>query len=254
VFVVAAGLGVPALWVVFRIRRDDLLLADRHTGHLAAPPPERRPAPPQPMRQLLRDRRLLAFLACCAAFHLTNAALLPLAATEAARRAGDLAGIIIGAATVVPQVLVAVLSPWVGRMAGRRGRRFMLLVGFAALPARALFFACDGSPGLLVLWQTLDGVSAAVFGVLLPLVVADITYHGGRFNFALGLAGGACALGASASNVAAGAIADAVGLPATFLVLAALGVGATALVWLIMPETAHLATARPARPVAAPAG
>jgi MFS family permease len=93
---------------------------------------------------------------------------------------------------------------------------------------------------MVIAAQLLDGVSAAVFGVLLPLVVADITHGGGRFNFALGIASVACALGAAVSNAAAGALAEKAGLPVAFLALAALGAGAVALVWFIMPETAHL--------------
>ena len=240
VFYVAAGVGVPALWALFRIHRGELLMAATKTGHLAAPPPVARRRKPVPKRRLLRDRRLLAFIACAAAFHLCNAALLPLAASEAARHAARLADVITGAATVVPQVLVAAISPWVGRMAKRHGRRLLLLCGFAALPARALLFALGGPPELLVAEQLLDGVSGAVFGVLLPLVVADITYAGGRFNFALGVVGVAISLGAAASNAGAGALADAIGLHPTFVVLAGLGAGAVALVWLVMPETAHL--------------
>jgi MFS family permease len=250
VFVVAACVGVPALLALFRIRRSDLLQAPARTGHHTAPIPSARRCPPEPQWRVLVDRRLLAFIACVAAFHLTNAALLPLAAADAARRADGLADLITGAATVVPQALVAVLSPWVGRMAGRRGRRFILLLGFAALPARALLFAFDGTPDLLVPVQALDGVSAAVFGVLMPLVVADITHEGGRFNFALGLVGVAASVGAAASNVLAGAIADVAGLHIAFVALAISGAGATALVWLIMPETAHLPATRPAPHVA----
>jgi MFS family permease len=245
VFLVAALAGVGALWSLFRIKRGDLLLAPRRTGHQTAPIPAHRRAPAVSRWQLLCDRRLLALLTCVAAFHLTNGALLPLAAAEAARRAGDLADVITGAATLVPQVLVAVLSPWVGRLASQRGRCLVLLLGFAALPARALFFAFDGAPELLVVGQLLDGVSAAVFGVMLPLVVADITHEAGHFNFALGIAGMAVGLGAAASNVVAGSVADMIGLPDTFLILAALGVGATALVRLVMPETAHLPAAIP---------
>lgn len=244
VFAVAAAFGAPALWVLFRIRRQDLLTAHRRTDHLAAPPPARRRAPPARKRWVLHDRRLLAFLACCVGFHLTNTAMLPLAAAEAARSLGGFADGITAAATVVPQILVAAISPWVGRLANRRGRRFVLLLGYLALPARALLFALVRSPDLIVVWQVLDGVSAAVFGVMLPLVVADITRRGGRFNFVLGVVGVADALGAAASNAAAGTIADAIGLRATFMLLAMLGAGAWALVWLIMPETAPLPHAK----------
>jgi MFS family permease len=234
VFVAAAACGVPALFVLSRLPGPALLRRRRAAAH--APPPVAK-------QRLLRSPQFLAFIACCAAFHLSNAAQLPLAATEAAHRAGNWADIVTGTAITEPQIMVAAVSPWVGRLANRRGRRFVLLVGFCALPARALLFALSPTPEMVIAAQILDGVSAAVFGVLLPLVVADITQGGGRFNFALGIASVACALGAAVSNAAAGALAQKAGLPAAFLVLAALGAGAVALVWFIMPETAHAAPA-----------
>jgi MFS family permease len=236
VFVAAAACGVPALFVLSRLPGPAMLRRPRRTVATREPPP-------QAKRWLLRNRQFLAFIACCAAFHLANAAQLPLAATEAAHRAGSWADIVTGAAITEPQIMVALVSPWVGRLANRRGRRFVLLVGFCALPARALLFALSPTPEMVIAAQLLDGVSAAVFGVLLPLVVADITHGGGRFNFALGLASVACALGAAVSNAAAGALAQKAGLPVAFLALAAIGAGALALVWFIMPETAHVAPA-----------
>ena len=247
VFIIAAAFGAPALVALARISHAHLLAADTRTGHHTAPPPHARRGPPKPMPWLLADRRLLVFMGCVVLFHLSNAALLPLAAVNATMRAGRAADLITAGALIVPQLLVAAMSPWVGRMAQRHGRRIVLLAGFAALPARALLLAADGSPYVLVAVQTLDGVSAAVFGVLVPLVVADITHAGGRFNVALGLVGVAVGVGASASNIAAGAIAEAAGVSTAFFALAAAGLAATVLVWAAMPETAHLPTSTPER-------
>jgi MFS family permease len=236
VFVAAAACGLPALFVLGRLPGPAMLRRPLRPAAKQEPPPLAK-------KWLLRNPSFLAFLACCAAFHLANAAQLPLAASEAAHRAGNWANIVTGTAITEPQIMVAAISPWVGRLANRRGRRLVLLVGFCALPARALLFALSPTPEMVIAAQLLDGVSAAVFGVLLPLVVADITLGGGRFNFALGIASLACAVGAAVSNAAAGALAHLAGLPVAFLALAALGAGAVALVWLIMPETAHAAPA-----------
>jgi predicted MFS family arabinose efflux permease len=246
VFFISAGFGAPALLALLRIRRADLLAADTRTGHHTAPPPNARRCPPQPMRKLMVDRRLVVFMACVLLFYLGNAAMLPLAAVRVTRHAGGSADLLTAAALIVPQLLVAAASPWVGRMAERHGRRIVLLVGFAALPARGVLLALGGPPDLLVAVQTLDGVSGAVFGVLLPLVVADLTHDGGRFNVALGLVGFAIGIGAAVSNVAAGWIAEAAGVQVAFLALAAAGAAATVLVWVAMPETAHLPDLVPA--------
>src|SRR5215471_12324452 len=80
------------------------------------------------------------------------------------------------------------------------GRRPVTLMGFVALPIRTLLFASNDNPLLMVCYQALDGVSASVVGVMLPLVVADITRRGGRFNLGMGLVGLAVGIGATLSN------------------------------------------------------
>jgi MFS family permease len=227
VFWLAAALGVPALYALRIIRLPPA------TAQITA----RRHADSLPMWKVLKDRRLLIFAVCAVLFFLANSAMLPLAASEVTMRASGDANAIIAACIVVPQVIVAVLSPWVGRAAERWGRRPILLLGFAALPVRGVLLAVAGTPTLLVPIQALDGVSAAVFGVMLPLVAADLTRRSGHFNLAMSAVGLAAGLGATLSTLAAGQAADAFGSRAAFMGLTACGVAALALVWLAMPET-----------------
>ena len=44
-------------------------------------------------------------------------------------------------------------------------------------------------PYLLVAVQLLDGISAAVLGVMVPLIIADLTRGTGHFNLAQGVVG-----------------------------------------------------------------
>jgi MFS family permease len=81
------------------------------------------------------------------------------------------------------------MAPWVGRRAQDWGRRPLLLIGFAALPIRALGFALISDPLLLLAVQALDGISATVLGVLTALIIADLTGGTGRFNLAQGIVG-----------------------------------------------------------------
>jgi MFS family permease len=161
------------------------------------------------------------------------------AAAEITRRAGLRAGALIAAFVIIPQVLVAIASPWVGRLAERIGRRPLLVVGFASLPLRAALFAVVDDPYLLVPVQLLEGVAAAVFGVMLPLVAADLTRERGRYTLTLGALGLAGTLGAALSTTVAGLIATGFGVKAAFWTLAAAGCVAVALVALAMPETRH---------------
>ena len=224
VLVLAALMVLPALAALRAVRVDGRGTAvDR---------------PPQGVLRTLTDRRLLLFTLCCAGFTLANAAAFPLAAVQVTRRVGSVGELVIAACLIVPQLLVAGLSPLVGRLAERWGRRPLLLVGFAAVPLRAALFAVWNAPALVVVAQALDGVSGAVLGVLLPLVVADLSRDTGRFNMSMGAVGLGVAGAAALSTTVAGAVADHYGTPGAFGALALAGAAALLLLWAAMPETA----------------
>src|ERR1700712_4538762 len=192
---------------------------------------------PESLRDLVRDPRLLTFAACVVLFHLSNAAMLNLAAGEVTAHMGDNVQLVIAACIIVPQFIVAALSPWVGRQAQRWGRRPVLILGFCALPLRAVLFAGVSSPYLLVPVQAFDGISAAVFGVMLPLIAADVAGNKGHYNLCIGLFGLTAGIGATLSTLLAGFIADRFGKTVSFLFLAAAGALAVLLVWTALPET-----------------
>jgi predicted MFS family arabinose efflux permease len=89
----------------------------------------------------------------------------------------------------------------------------------------------------LVAGQAVSGVSAAAFGVLLPLLAADLTLGTSHFNLCMGILGLAVYLGAAVSTTMSGEIADRAGMEVAFLVLAGIGLLGSLAVWLIMPET-----------------
>jgi MFS family permease len=189
------------------------------------------------LKELFVDWRLLIFAACVVLFFVSNAAMLPLAATQITRLHPGLADIIIAATIVVPQIIVAVLSPWVGRSSDRWGRRPIMLLGWMMLPLQGILYATALTPFLLLVCQMLSGVSAAVFGVTMTLVAADLTRESGRFNLTLGSLGVAIAIGASISTTFAGITADLFGDSIAFLGLALAGLAGVLLLWFAMPET-----------------
>jgi MFS family permease len=134
-------------------------------------------------------------------------------------------------------VIVALMAPWVGHRAAIWGRRPLLLVGFAALPIRALLFAYTINPTILISAQILDGVSGTMLGVLAALVVADFTKDAGRFNLAQGFVGMVSGVGASLSTTLSSVVAASLGRAAGFLGIAAVALAALLLLWLLMPET-----------------
>jgi len=225
VFWLTAALALPALIALF-------MMESPAPVDLRSTPAE----PRESLRELLKDKRLLIFAGCVVLFHMSNAAMLNLAAGEVTAHMGDDVQLVI-AACIVPQVVVALMSPWVGRSAQRWGRRPILILGFCALPIRALLFSGVSSAYLLVPVQILDGLSAAVFGVMLPLIAADVAGGKGRYNLCIGFFGLAAGIGATISTAAAGFAADRFGNAMSFFGLAGIGALAVMLVWIAMPET-----------------
>lgn len=235
VFYFTAALMIPTLVCLSAIRPATVRPPD--AGAWPQPGRDERRAPDAGIRALLTNRALICFAACMTLFFLANAAMLPLVGSMLTLRASETATVLIAACIVVPQVVLALTGPAIGRAAERWGRRPLLLIGFAALPIRGLLFAYIENPELLVAIQVFDGISAAVFGVMVPLVVSDATRHTGRFNTALGAIGTAMGIGAALSTSLAGVMADRLGSHSAFLGLAIVGFAGFALLALIMPET-----------------
>ena len=230
VFLVTAALIVPTLFALRHIRTNE---HGSTVVHAAA-----RPADPGPsLRALLCNRALLIFAACIVLFHLANAAMLPLMGGVMATRASEWATASIAACMIVPQLVVAACSPWVGRQAVAWGRRPLLAAAFAALAVRSALFAVVTDPYLVIAVQLLDGISAAVLGVMFPLVVADITRDNGGFSLGLGIVGVAVGIGASLSTTLAGYLVDIIGHAPTFIALAGVAAIGLVLVCTLMPET-----------------
>jgi MFS family permease len=233
VFYVSAGLALPALIALARIRGRDIQPLPHASGGAAIT----RAKTAFDARHLARNRPLLIFCACFVLFQLANAAMLPLVASMLTLRARGPAAVPIAIALIVPQFIVMLLSPWIGRLARRWGRRPLLLIGFAALPIRGALFALITDPSLVVAVQLLDGISAAVLGVLVPLVIADATRDSGHFNLAQGLVGCASGIGASVSTTFIGYITDRFGSHASFITMTYIAMIGLWTVFLLMPET-----------------
>jgi hypothetical protein len=187
--------------------------------------------------RLVRQRPLLIFACSVLLLQLADAAMLSLMAGVVTTRSSQWAPVLIAACIILPQAIVAVTSPTVGRKAQQWGRRPLLLLGFAALGIRGVLFATVSDPHLLVAVQVFDGITAAVFSVMIPLIVADATFGSGHFNLAQGIVGTATGIGASLSTVLAGYASDKFGSGVAFMGLASVAATGLAMIWLVMPET-----------------
>jgi MFS family permease len=232
-----AILVIPALIALARVRTRNTD-PELDPGFME-PTTQRAEAPIKelPARQLFRNRQLLIFAACIALFQLANAAMLPLMGGILTMHANSWATLVVAACVVVPQLVVVGMAPWVGRQAQSFGRRPLMLLCFSALVMRALAFAFVMDPFVVTAIQVLDGVSAAIIGVMFPLVVADITRDTGRYSLALGVVGSAVGVGAALSTILAGYLFDHFGRGPAFLTLAAVAAVGAILVLVLLGET-----------------
>ncbi len=242
IFLADAALVLPLLFALRRIQPPDI-----HFGRACGVPDHHGPGPPPRAGRLSlwTNRSLFIFAACVFLFQLANASMLPLAGESLVYSGVPFSSVIVSALIIVPQVIVALMAPWAGRQAKIRGRRPLLLLGFAALPIRALLFAWTTDPTVLIAAQVLDGVSGAMLGVLTALVIADLTKGTGRFNLAQGFVGTMSGIGASLSTTLSSQIAASLGRTAGFLGIAAVALAALLWLWFLMPETGPADKANP---------
>jgi MFS family permease len=195
---------------------------------------------------LLKDRRLVIFLICAVLFHFANAAMLPLLGEMLSKGHGRSSMMFMSACVVTTQIVVTLLASWSGIKARQWGRKPLLLIAFAVLPLRGVLYTLTNGTSYLVAIQILDGIAAAIFGVVSVLVIADLTEGTGRFNLTLGAVTTAVGIGAALSQSIAGGIVHRFGYHAGFLFLALVAAAAFLLLCTAMPETRDIKQARSA--------
>ncbi len=191
-----------------------------------------------PIRDLLKRRNLLIFLASVVLFHFGNAAMLPLAGQVVAQAHPGEDAIALSACIIAAQIVMVGVAWAVGRaMKAGYGRKTIFLVALAVLPVRGVLFTFTTSPYGIVGIQLLDGVAAGIFGVISIIIASDLMRGTGRFNLAQGLTALSVGIGAGLSNVVSGYIVQGFGYPAGFLTLAAIALCALVFFAILMPET-----------------
>src|ERR1700733_10667734 len=214
VFFLTAAFTLPALVALLPLRRVAV------AGGELRPAPRRQGKGRTQFLHVLADRRLLIFCGCAMLFTFANSPMLMLMSGTMTAKVGN-PSLLVAACIVLPQIIVALTSPAVGRLAERRGRRIVLIIGFCMLPLRGLIFAVSTNPTLVVAVQALDGVGGACFGIMVPLIVSDVAARSGHFNLSLGFVGFAIGIGATLSTPAAGWLADHFGMRPAFFFLPA---------------------------------
>jgi MFS family permease len=230
-FVSAAALCFPALIAVGFIQPKEI---DYDRARNATT--NERTANVSRVIDLAKNHPLMLFAAAIVLFQLADASMLPLVGENLGTTPGQ-GSISISILIIIPQIIVAMVAPWVGYHSEKKGRRPLLLLGFALEPLRAALLAFGTDYPILVVAQLLDGITGAIIGVLTVLVITDLTAGTGRFNLAQGVVGALSGLAASASTLATGYFFQGFGSWAGFIAIALIAGGATALIWIFVTET-----------------
>jgi MFS family permease len=237
IFWLTAVLTAPALLTLFLVGTDSAAKSAASGAGSREPVPDDSRITWTGLKGLFLDRQLLTFAVCIVLFFASNAAIMPGVAVRVTRQHPELSTLIVAATILLPQAIVAMTSPWIGRTAEKSGRRPLLLFGWALAPLQGLLFATLSGPYALVTCQVLNGFSGAVFGVMMTVVANDLTRGTGRFNLTLGALGVAISIGASLSTSFAGVVAGAFDPEVAYLALALAGLCGLLLLWFGMPET-----------------
>jgi MFS family permease len=237
IFVAAAALCIPALIALSFIRSGEIDYARARNAKSVKHDHGQEIASATRVLDLCKNRKLALFFAATVLFQLADASMLPLIGENLATSLGPHAALWMSGLIIVPQVVVAILAPWVGFHSEKRGRRPLLLIGFALEPVRALLFAFTSGYPFLLVAQGLSGITGAIIGVLTIVVITDLTANTGRFNLALGVLGALSGVAASISTGVTGYVFQALGPRLGYLPLAVVAAAATALLWLFLSET-----------------
>jgi len=232
IFIAIALLCIPALIALSRIRPEEIDYAcARNAARREHDLGLQRPV------DLAKNRNLILFAGCLVMFQLANAPLLPLVSENLAVSKAALGPLFMAGLIIVPQIVVALLAPWIGYWSELWGRKPFLLAGFACEAVRALVYAGISGPWLMLPVQLLDGATGAIFTVLTVLVIADLTTGTGRFNLAQGIVGAVIGVAAAIGTSAIGFIVYRFGDLAGFLIMAAAASVGLVLLWAFLPES-----------------
>ncbi|KAL3942840.1 MAG: hypothetical protein SGBAC_003039 [Bacillariaceae sp.] len=163
--------------------------------------------------EVFSDRKTLVLCVTGWSFHFANANVLLVLGELMGQQGGDndddndgpsrSAIPLIAGAIVLAQATMSLATIVGDKLTGRGvGRKPLFMAGLLTLPLRCALIIMwqDMGDSWLLSTQILDGLGGGFFGLLHPLLVADITFGSGRFNVVMGLTASCFGLGGTMSN------------------------------------------------------
>lgn len=196
------------------------------------------------LRDLLRQRSIWIFTLSVLLFHFANAAMLPLVGEVLSTGKDGKSSFYMSACIITAQFVMIPVALLTGRLAESWGRKPVFLLGFGILTLRGVLYTLGKSSIYLLAVQSLDGIGAAIFGVLWVIIISDLAKGTGRFNLLQGMIQAALGTGAFLSNLLAGFTVKHFGYSTGFLSLAAIAFAGLVFFGLCMPETRDHASSR----------
>jgi predicted MFS family arabinose efflux permease len=232
IFFAAAGLCFPALLALAQICPSEIdYRKARNAGK------SKNESKWQSLLDVVKNRKLLVLTLCLVLFQFADASMLPLIAENIGSSKEGPTSLMTSGLIAAPQLVVMLLSPWIGYFSESWGRKPLLLAGFVIESLRGLLLATMSDYVFLVLAQVIGGITAAIVNVLTVLIVMDLTTGTGRFNLTQGGVLMFSLIAASVSTASTGIAFQALGHFATFAGLASASAAAAVLAWIFLPET-----------------
>ena len=125
IFFGAAALCVPALISLSLIRSDEIDYARSRNAGVG-----KSAANFQRIFDLSKNLQLYIFASCTFLFQVADASMLPIISQELAQDKNQPTSLLLAGLIVTPQIIAALLSPWVGYYSEKFGRKPLLLMGF----------------------------------------------------------------------------------------------------------------------------
>src|SRR5581483_5808060 len=131
-------------------------------------------------KDLLKNRTILIVFIVIFLFHLANAPILPLTALYVKKLGGS--DSLMTATVLTAQIVMVPVAIFAGKFGDRWGRKPVLAIAFWVLPLRIVSYVLAHDPRAIIWLQSLDGIGAGIYGVVVISLAADLTRGKGKFN------------------------------------------------------------------------